>query len=700
MTKKRVYEVAKEYNLTSKEVMWALNKIGIEVKSHMSMVEQKDIDEILNYLNINDQTSSSSEDVGEREEKIKKQKSKEIPKKPLQNQQQKQKNKSQKSKKHKKKKDMAQKNNNVDTKPEGNSEVTIKEKIVVMELAEKLGVGPNELIKKLISLGVMVSVNQEIDFDTASIVASEYGIELTLEEDADIIQDIQIEDDPKDLVERAPVVTVMGHVDHGKTSLLDAIRSENVVASEAGGITQHIGAYQVKVGNKKITFLDTPGHEAFTSMRARGAQATDIAVLVVAADDGVMPQTIEAINHAKAAKVPIIVAINKIDKPTANVERVKQELTEHGLVAEEWGGDTIVVPVSAKNAEGIDNLLEMILLVAEMEELKANPNRNAMGIVIEARLDKARGPVATLLVQKGTIKVGQSLIAGTSSGKVRAMINDRGQRINKAGPSTPVEILGLSDVPEAGEIFQVVDEKSMKTIVEKLKNQKREDDLKKSSPVSLDDLFKQLGNDEVKELKLIIKADVHGSVEAVQQSIEKLSTDEVQVSIIHSGVGAITETDVMLASASGAIVIGFNVRPDVNARKAAEAKQVDVRVYRIIYEALDDIRKAMSGLLEPDIKEVVLGRAEVRTIFKVPKAGVIAGSYVTDGKITNSAHVRLIRNGAIVHEGEVESLRRFKDDVKEVSQGYECGIGIKNYNDIKEQDVIEAYTFEEIKREL
>ncbi|NMA13850.1 MAG: translation initiation factor IF-2, partial [Clostridia bacterium] len=501
--------------------------------------------------------------------------------------------------------------------------------------------------------------------------------------------------------ERPPVVTVMGHVDHGKTSLLDAIRKANVIATEAGGITQHIGAYQVEINNKRITFLDTPGHEAFTAMRARGTQVTDIAILVVAADDGVMPQTIEAINHAKAAEVPIIVAINKIDKPSANPEKVKQELTEHGIIAEEWGGDTIMVPVSAKTQEGIPQLLEMILLVAEVGELKANPNRLARGTVVEAELDKGRGPVATVLVQKGTLHIGDNVVAGTTFGKVRAMIDDKGRRVKTARPSTPVEVLGFSEVPPAGEVFvAIADEKDARHIAGKYQIKKREEELGKTARVSLDDLFKQISEGEVKELNIIIKADVQGSIEALSQSLNKLSTNEVRVNTIHSGVGTITESDVMLASASNAIIIGFNVRPDTNTRKVIEAENIDLRLYRVIYDAIDDVKAAMAGLLEPTFKEVVIGRAEVRATSKVPKVGTIAGSYVTEGKITRQAGVRVIRDGIVIHEGKISSLKRFKDDVKEVVSGYECGIGVENFNDVKENDAIEAFIMEEIKREL
>ena len=708
MTKMRVYEVAKEYNLSSKEIMWALDKIKVEVKSHMSMVENKDIEQILKYFNIGktkeevkvkpktepaNKAPEKKAEMGVTEKKAVTE-NKQIKKKIAPQ------FKSMQPKAKKNKKSRIKGDKTIITSENRPKELKIKDKIVVQEFADKIGVSGAELIKKLISLGFMATINQEIDFETASIIASDYGIELLLDESKDLLDLMDEEDDKGTQVERPPVVTVMGHVDHGKTSLLDCIRNENVVSTEAGGITQHIGAYQVKVGERQITFLDTPGHEAFTAMRARGAQATDIAILVVAADDGVMPQTIEAINHAKAANVPIIVAINKIDKPGANIEKVKQELTEYGLVAEEWGGETIMVPVSATKKLGLDNLLEMILLAAEMEELKANPNREAAGIVIEAKLDKGRGPVATILIQKGTITIGDSLIAGTSYGKVRAMMNDLGVRIKKAGPSTPVEIIGLSDVPDAGEIVRVVDDKIIRGLVDKRKDQKREGELRKSRTVNLEDIFKQMESGEIKELNVIVKADVHGSVEAMQQSLLQLSTEEVKLVIIHGGVGAITETDVMLASASGAIIMGFNVRPDVNARKAAEIKQVDIRSYRVIYEALDDIKKAMSGLLDPEIREIVLGRAEVRAIFKVPKAGVIAGSYITDGKFINSAFVRIIRNGSVIHEGKIDSLKRFKDDVKEVAHGYECGIGVENFNDIKEQDIIEAYKFQEIKREL
>lgn len=579
--------------------------------------------------------------------------------------------------------------------------VIIGETVVLSELAKNMGKTATELIKKLFEMGTMATINQELDADTAILLADEFHVPVEVRQDRSVEIMEDEEDDAKDLMERPPVVTVMGHVDHGKTSLLDAIRKTNVISTEAGGITQHIGAYQVEINNHRITFLDTPGHAAFTSMRARGAQMTDIAILVVAADDGVMPQTVEAINHSKAAGVPIIVAINKIDRPNANPDRVKQELTEHGLVSEEWGGDTIMVPISAKKGENIQTLLEMILLVAEVGELKANPKRQARGVVIEAQLDKGRGPVATLLVQKGTLHVGDNIISGGAFGKIRAMLDDKGRKVKTAGPSTPVEVLGFSEVPPPGEVFMVVkDEKDARYVAEALGQKQREQELRKSSRVSLDDLFAQISQGEVKDLNVVLKADVQGSVEAVRQSLEKLSTDEVHVNIIHAGVGAVNESDVMLATASNAIIIGFNVRPDAQTRKAAEKAEVDMRLYRVIYDAIDDVKKAMSGLLAPEFKENLLGHAEVRSVFRVPKAGMIAGCYVQDGKISRGAQVRIVRDGIVIFEGEIASLRRFKDDVKEVVSGYECGIGVEDYNDIREGDTIEAFIMEEVQREI
>ncbi|WP_416338593.1 translation initiation factor IF-2 [Methylomusa anaerophila] len=574
--------------------------------------------------------------------------------------------------------------------------IKLGESISVKDLASKLGREVSEVIKKLMLLGIMASINQEVDFETASILASEFGTsveELPPEEDPTEIP--EIEDDPKDLVYRHPVVTVMGHVDHGKTSLLDTIRQTNVTAQEAGGITQHIGAYQVMCQGKKIVFLDTPGHEAFTAMRARGAQVTDIAILVVAADDGVMPQTIEAINHAKSAQVPIIVAINKIDREGANPDRVKQQLSEHGLIPEDWGGDTIMVPVSAHKKTGLNELLEMVLLVAEMLDLKANPNRAAYGTIIEAKLDKGRGVVATVLVQKGTLRIGDSIIAGTAFGKVRAMINDRSEKVKKAEPSAPVEVLGLAEVPQAGDNLVAVDEKTARIVAEKRLAKKRTEEQKQSQKVSLDELFKQIQEGNLKDLNIIVKADVQGSIEALQQSLVNLQNKEVRVNIIHAGVGAINESDVMLASTSNGLIIGFNVRPDGNARKAAENENIDIRTYRVIYDAINDVEAAINGMLAPELKEVIHGRAEVRQVFNVPKA-VVAGSYVLEGKITGTSQIRLIRNGIVVHEGKVESLRRFKDDVKEIAQGYECGISLEKYRDIKEGDIMEAFSMEEV----
>lgn len=572
--------------------------------------------------------------------------------------------------------------------------------LTVKELAEKMGREVSEIIKKLMMLGVMATINQEIDVETAMVLAEDFGVEVVeVEPEQDPTEIIEIEDSPESLQPRPPVVTIMGHVDHGKTSLLDVIRSTNVTASEAGGITQHIGAYQVRYEGNKITFLDTPGHEAFTAMRLRGAQSTDIAVLVVAADDGVMPQTIEAINHAKSAEVPIIVAINKMDKPGANPDHVKQQLSEHGLLPEEWGGDTIMVPVSAKQRQGIEDLLETILLVAEVQELKANPNRKAQGIVIEAQLDKGRGPVCTVLVQKGSLRVGETILAGVAYGKVRAMTNERGEKVKVARPSMPVEILGLSDVPLAGEVMFAVDDNEARSIAEKRIEKQRITEMNAKTKVTLDDLFNQMQQGELKDLNIIIKGDVQGSVEALRQSLEGIKNPEVRINIIHSAVGAINESDVMLASASGAIIIGFNVRPDANVRKEAEKESVDLRTYRVIYDAINEIEAAMRGMLTPEFKEVILGRAEVRQVISTPKA-IVAGSYVTEGKITNNSEIRLIRDGIVIHEGHIDSLRRFKDEVKEVATSFECGISLERYRDVKEGDVIEAYKMEEIAPEL
>ena len=576
------------------------------------------------------------------------------------------------------------------------------ETITVKELSEKIGKPVAEIIKKLFILGIMATINQEIDFDTCSLIASDYGIELE-QNIAKTYEDVLLEgvDEDKDenLVERPPVVTIMGHVDHGKTSLLDAIRHSSITEGEAGGITQHIGAYTVTCNGRQITFIDTPGHEAFTAMRARGAQVTDIVILVVAADDGVMPQTIESINHAKAAKCPIIVAINKIDKPGADPDAVKQELTRYELVPEEWGGDTIMVNVSAKTGEGVDDLLENVLLLADMLELKANPNRKARGVIIEAKLDHSRGAVATALVQNGTLHVGDMVVAGNAFGRIRAMVSSRGERVKHATPSTPVEIIGFGGVPEAGDEFMAVaDEKLARQVVEERAAKARASMVKNSSASTLEELYSKLEQGEVKDLNIIIKADVQGSVEAVKQSLEKLSNAEVRVRTIHSGVGAITENDVMLAGIDGAIIIGFNVRPDAKARDAANRDGIDIRYYRVIYQAIEDIEKAMKGMLTPEFRENVIGHAEVRNVFKITGVGIVAGSYVTDGKLQRNAQVRLLRDNVVVYEGKLSSLQRFKDAVKEVADGYECGVCLENYTDIKEGDVIECFVMEEIPR--
>ncbi len=576
------------------------------------------------------------------------------------------------------------------------------ETITVKDLTERIGKPAGEILKKLLLLGIMATINSDLDFDTASLVCTEFGVDLEKKLDKtaeDYLSDEDFEDTDEDLVIRPPVITIMGHVDHGKTSLLDYIRNTRVTAGEAGGITQHIGAYTVDLDGRQITFLDTPGHEAFTAMRARGAQATDIAVLVVAADDGVMPQTVEAINHAKAADVPIIVAINKMDKEGADPERVKQDLTAYNLVAEEWGGETIMVPVSAITGQGVDQLLEMILLVADVQQLRANPDRLARGVIIEAKLDKSRGPVATVLVQNGTLHVGDNIVAGMASGRVRAMVDDRGERVEEAGPSMPVEVSGFNEVPLAGDDMMAVgDDHLSRQVAQERREKVRAARVSTSAKVSLDNLFSQIDAGKILSLNLIIKADVQGSVEAVKQALEKLSNDEVKVRVLHSGVGAITKDDVNLASAFDAIIIGFNIRPDSSAREQAEREEIDIRLYRIIYQAIEDIEKAMKGLLAPEFKEVILGHAEVRSTFKITGAGTVAGCYVQDGKMQRNASVRLLRDNVVVFEGKLSSLKRFKDDAREVASGYECGIGLENYNDVKEGDVIECYVQEEVER--
>ena len=580
------------------------------------------------------------------------------------------------------------------------TEVELPPSVTVKELAELFGREVSEIIKALMMDGVMATINQNLDRDTIEILAEEFGITLIeAEAPADPTESIPAEDDPRFLKPRPAVVTIMGHVDHGKTTLLDALRQTNVALHEAGGITQRIGAYQIRYKNHKITFLDTPGHEAFTAMRSRGAQLTDIAVLIVAADDGVMPQTIEAIHHAKNAGVPIMVAINKIDKPGANPDRIKEELAKEGLLAEDWGGDVIMTPISAKKKIGLDDLLENILLVAEMQELKANPNREAYGVVVEAQLDKGRGPVMSVLVQNGTLHIGDGILAGKSWGRVRAMNNENGRKMKSAEPSVPVEILGMDSVPEAGDHFFVMDEKKARNIAEIRASRAKEEEQRSVQKVTLDNIFEKIKEGEMKELDVIIKADVQGSVEALVQSLQAIKSEEVRISIVHSAVGAINESDVMLASASNALIIGFNVRPDANARAMAEKDGVDVRLYRVIYDCIDDVKAAMAGMLSPTIREVVLGHAEIRQVIHTPKV-IVAGSYVQDGKITSNCQLRLIRDGIVIHEGKIASLRRFKDDVKEVAAGFECGIAIDSYRDVKEGDQLESFELKEEAAEL
>ena len=680
MEKKRVYTIADEIGITSKELIAKLEELDIKVSSHMSTLTREEADIIVEMF---------------KEEKAVKVKPKEKEVKKvdlvLEHSDHEEEPKNKKNEKQDKAEVEEQNNNDI---------IVLDETVVVGEFATLIGVPPTQVIMSLMKMGIMANINQNIKFETAEKIAFEFDKLVELKEPEEEKEDIIIqEDSEEDLELRPPIVTVMGHVDHGKTSLLDAIRKTKVTDKEAGGITQHIGASEVYINGKKVVFLDTPGHEAFTQMRLRGAQVTDIAILVVAADDGIMPQTIEAISHAKAADIPIIVAINKIDKPTANIEKVRQELSNNGLLVEDWGGDIIDVPVSAKKGQNLDKLLEMVLLVAEMEELKANPNRPAVGTVIESNLDKGRGPVATVIVSNGTLKVGDPVIAGTAYGKIRALVNDKGQRVKKATPSTPVEILGLNEVPMAGDQFVVMpSEKAARTIGEKRRIKQRDEQMKATSKITLEDLFDKMQEGEVKELDIVLKADVQGSLEAIRQSIEKISNEQVQLKVIHSGVGAVADSDIMLASASNAIVIGFNVRPTSSAIAMAEREQVDMRTYRIIYELIEDIEKAMKGMLDPEYKEVVIGQAEVRETFKVSGVGTIAGSYVTEGKVTRSSKARLVRNGIVIYDGEVASIRRFKDDVKEVARGYECGITLANFNDIKEQDIIEAYEMQEIER--
>ena len=683
MSKIRVYELAKELNVSSKDLINLLmEEFGVEVKNHMSVIEDEDATLIKELLGDNSESEGKKSLVDEYEEELAESLNKGV------------------RKKKKTKKELEQEE------VERNAEaacgvIEIGETITVKELCEKLGKPTNDVIKNLIFLGVMAGVNQEIDFSTAEKLCEKYEVLVEKKEAETELEEFEEEVDvvEENLVKRPPIVTIMGHVDHGKTSLLDAIRHAKVTASEAGGITQHIGAYTVSLNGEKITFLDTPGHEAFTAMRARGAQVTDIVILVVAADDGIMPQTKEAINHCKAADVPMIVAINKIDRPGANVDRVKQELTEHGLVSEDWGGDTICVPVSAKTGENLESLLEMVLLTAEMQELQADPNRKAKGTVIEAKLDKGRGAIASLLIQNGTLNVGDSILVGSTYGRIRAMFDDRGKKIKSAGPSIPVEILGLSEVPAAGDRFIVCkDEKTARNMADLRKQKIKADSHQASNRVSLEDLYSQIQEGKVKELAIVVKADVQGSVEAIRQSLEKLSTDEVKVRVIHGAVGAITETDVTLAAASNALIIGFNVRPDGNATAQSEKESIEIKTYRIIYDAIEDVKSAMIGMLEPEYKEVVNGKAEVRMTYKISNVGTIAGCYVIDGKIVRNSEVRVIRDGIVIFESTLASLKRFKDDAKEVAKGYECGLSIEKFNDLKEGDIIESFTMEAIKR--
>lgn len=733
MKKMRIYELAKSVNKGTKEVIKDLAGMGIEVKSHMSSLEGAELEKAMKFYEagkepLKTETDQKTEKRQEpkaqpkksQEPKTKK-KAEERPETRSNAPQPSQKKENaraeapaKKEKNNKPNKPQKPQNAKAQGKKESKKkqvrpakpapeikEVEIEDEITVLDFAKLIGKSVAEVISKLITLGVMANQNQKINFDYASLIGDEFGVTVKLKEqetDSDDPYGLDYEDREEDLVLRSPVVTVMGHVDHGKTSLLDAIRKTSVTKREAGGITQHIGASTVNVNGKRIVFLDTPGHEAFTAMRSRGAMVTDIAVLVVAADDGVMPQTIEAINHAKAANVPIIVAVNKMDKPEANIDRIRQELTEQDLVVEAWGGDVIDVPVSARNGDGIDDLLEMILMVAEMEELKANPNRKAVGTIVEAQLDKGRGPVATVLVQKGTLKSGDMVVTGKASGRIRAMFDDKGKKINKAKPSTPVVILGLSDVPEAGDmIYAVKDEKTARSIAQAQREHEREEKMNATSRVSLDDIFSKIQEGNLKELNIVIKTDVRGTIDAVKQSLEKLSNDEVRVNIIHGAVGGVTESDVMLASASNAVIIGFNVRPTQVAIDMAKQENIDMRTYRVIYDAINDIEAAIEGMLEPKYKEVVLGRAEVRQVFKIPGAGNVAGIYVKSGVIRRSASVRLMRDNVVLYEGEINSLKRFKDDARELATNFEGGLGLENYNDIKVGDEIEAYVMEEIK---
>ena len=748
MSKIRVHALAKEIGITSKELIAKLNELEISVKNHMSTLDSAEEDRVRNLYNKNSskndspvekknndkqgdnkkkthpnkekQNNNNSDNKDNKNKTSNKENNKNDDKNEHSSNQKKKNKKKNKSKNkendndknHSLKRDLTKKKpkkkvrskHKVEEEDKGDDSIKVIAPITVKDFANQLGVSVSTVITKLIGLGVMANQNQSIDEDTCILLADELGIEIEIEApnlDQSVEEEYGLlrEDRERDLKSRPPVVTVMGHVDHGKTSLLDSIKKTHVTQSEAGGITQHIGAYTVNLSGKKITFLDTPGHEAFTSMRLRGAQTTDIAILVVAADDGVMPQTIEAISHARSADVPIIVAITKIDKPEGNPERVKQELMNENLVPEEWGGDTIVVGVSSKSGEGIDELLEMILLVAEMKELKANPNRRAIGTIIEANLDKAKGPMATILIKNGTLRFGDAIVSGTCSGRIRAMEDDKGKKVKKAGPSMPVVILGLNDVPNAGDtIYAVNDDKTAKAIADKNTEISREKRLSQTTKISLDNLFEKISEEDVKELNVVVKGDVKGSVEALNQSLLKLSTEEVKISVIHSGVGGINESDVTLASASNAIVIGFNVRPNINAIELAKTEDVEIRTYRVIYEIINDIEQAAKGMLDPDIVEEILGRCEIRQTFKLPNNQMVAGVYVLNGKILRNSKVKVLRDDVVIHEGDIASLKRFKDDARELATGFEGGLVIDGFNDIKEGDLLESYIMKEVER--
>lgn len=699
----RVYELARDLGVDSKQVLDYLKSLGHDVKNHMSVLDSESIARVKGKFGTAQSSADQGKKPGAASAASRPNASGESAARQGDNAQERSRGqhggRKQGRGRQSKQRQPVSAGRQPAPEPGSKGKLELPETIAVRTLAGKIGVQATAIVKYLFSQGKMVTVNDDVDFETAAAVAERFGFTVVRPEDPLAAILVDEEDPPEKLQPIPPVVTIMGHVDHGKTTLLDTIRKTRVAQGEAGGITQHIGAYQVKWGGKAITFLDTPGHEAFTAMRSRGASVTHIAVLVVAADDGVMPQTIEAISHARAADVPIIVAMNKIDKPDANPDRVKQQLAEHGLLPEEWGGDTVVVPVSALKGQGIDELLEMILLVAELRELKANPDRKARGTVIEAQLDRGRGPVATVLVQKGTLRTGDIIVVGQTAGRVRAMLDDQGRPVDEATPSTPVAVLGLDEVPAAGDkLIAVDDERAARELAERMRQQAREDELQRQRKTSLEDLFRQVQQGERKELPIVLKGDVQGSVEALRDALLKLSNDEVDVKLVHTAVGGITKSDVDLAATTSAIIIGFNVRPDAMARKAAEQEHVEIRTYRVIYDIIDDVEKALKGMLEPEYKEVVLGHAEVRALFKVPNVGVVAGVYVTDGRMVRGAKVRVIRNGIVVHEGDMSSLRRFKDDVREVAQGYECGIGLEKFNDLKEGDVLEAYRMEAVAR--